>query len=287
MRPEKIRRAYDELFSRVRAIFTRDGAQRVPWRDRLAVTEALGEVGDFRLQERDVDRLLEVPGGKGVKLGKYPVTVQEYAAFVADGGYGVERYWIIGRNLKRWDRRFHRTEPVAWEKQLRTPNRPVVGVSWYEAMAYCAWRSEKLRLDPPLRLPTEEEWQAAATNPKGPYPWGAEEPTQEHANWGDNVGHPTPVGMYPLGEAPGGYWDMAGNVWEWCVSTEPENRQPLSFLPYFGAHPVYSPQDYLRGGSYWHNAVYLRSDGRVGRSVDDRDDVFGFRLAQSPASFGG
>jgi formylglycine-generating enzyme required for sulfatase activity len=282
VRPGDVQRVYDELFTRVQSIFEVEGARRVPWKDRLAVAEALGEAGDFRLQARDMDRMLEVPGGKGVKLGKYPVTVQEYAEFVREGGYEVERWWIIEGDREGWERRVSEkwTEPRGWKEQQRTLSRPVVGVSWFEAMAYCAWRSEKVRAEPRLRLPTEAEWQAAATHPGGKYPWGEPEPTDEHANFDSKVGHPTPVGMYPLGAAPGGHLDLTGNVWEWCVNRVPPQRQA------FPSPPERAPPRALRGGSCWHVADGLRSAYRGVYDADFRSDGVGVRLALSPARLG-
>ncbi len=275
VRPEKIRRAYEDLLSRVQAIFTLEGARKVPWDDRLAAAEALGQAGDFRLQTPDIERMLDVSGKKGLRLGKYPVTVQEYAAFIADGGYETERYWVIDGDGEDWKIYVGEgwKEPWSWEWQQRAPNRPVVGVSWFEAMAYCAWRTEKLRANPPLRLPTEKEWEAAATHPEGPYPWGNEAPTEERANFNRNVGHPTPVGMYPLGAAPGGHLDMAGNVWEWCIDQALTQQQASS--------SERAPTRGVRGGSYWCEASSLRSEQRGDYRAVYRSDVIGFRLAQS------
>jgi formylglycine-generating enzyme required for sulfatase activity len=97
-------------------------------------------------------------------------------------------------------------------------DQPVVGVSWYAAKAYCLWllliescgRSREL-----YRLPTEQEWEWAASGGMREYPWGDESPGRGLANYGENVGHTTPVGCYPKGSTPEGLYDMAGNVWEW------------------------------------------------------------------------
>ena len=114
---------------------------------------------------------------------------------------------------------------------------PVVGVTWYEANAYCRWLQrhwsdlEEGEANPGcqpalVRLPAEAEWgrTAGGEQPQERYPWDAPgQATQEQseilkrANMGENgISHTTPVGMYPEGQGkPFRLWDLAGNVWEW------------------------------------------------------------------------
>lgn len=90
---------------------------------------------------------------------------------------------------------------------------PVTGVLWAEAAGYCRWR------DPRARLPTEEEWEAAARGPRGElYPWGsAWERGRANA---DNVRSGlTPVGAFPSGATAAGVMDLIGNAWEWTASS--------------------------------------------------------------------
>ncbi|NCQ25927.1 MAG: formylglycine-generating enzyme family protein, partial [Armatimonadetes bacterium] len=110
------------------------------------------------------------------------------------------------------------------------PNRPVVHVKWYEAVAYCNWLTDKLRSVAPrgrYRLPTEAEWEYAARGEgRRLWPWGDDPPliaenvaTRCNAWIGDNyAASTTPVGIYPLGRTPEGIDELAGNVWEWCSS---------------------------------------------------------------------
>jgi gamma-glutamyl hercynylcysteine S-oxide synthase len=145
-------------------------------------------------------------------IGVYPVTNQEYAAFLADRPtYAVPRYW--------------------YDTRLNNPSSPVVGVTWLDAVAYCAWLTEQLDRAGQfpsghvVRLPTEAEWEKAASwdallKVRRRYPWG-DEWSSERANTGDGRGAwlTAPVGCYPNGVSPYGLHDCIGNVWEWTTST--------------------------------------------------------------------
>jgi len=264
----EVRSHFEETRERVMTIFTVSGAKQVPVKLRIAAAEALGRGGDPRLQP-GVDNFLPATG-LDVQLGKYPVTVEEYQRFVEDRGYEERGFW----NDEGW--RLKEEEgwqvPGGWEGQLQTPNRPVVGVTWYEATAYCRWLSEQCRCE--IRLPTEKEWEQAATHPGGPYPWGAAEPDEERANFAPefnrpNVGVPTPVGIYPLGDGSANHCDLGGNVWEWCCD----------YLQIGGheAHP-------LRGGASHRRAELLQSTYRSWDNPAYRYDELGFRVVRVSAS---
>ena len=257
--PPEVDDAYAESLGVAERIFEREGADAVPFDDRLAAAEALGLAGDPRLREPVVDRLLEVPGAG--HLGRFPVTVREYQSFVDHDGYAERAHW--SDDGWRWRSEKEVAEPGGWAGQLEHPTRPVTEVSWYEARAYCRWLSELT--GQPLDLSKVAHWEMAAKHPAGPYPWGDEEANPErHANFGQHVGAPTPVGLYPHGAGPHGHLDLAGNVWEWCIDMQDRGRFPL------------------RGGGWSHGATRL---GAVVWSVGDpgdRDDDIGFRIARPP-----
>jgi hypothetical protein len=264
-RPE-ISQVYGELLASSLAIFERAGAARVPVRDRIAAAEALGRGGDPRLAP-ERDNFLPVSGLAGVRLGKYPVTVEEYHRFVESRGYEEPGFWEAAgwalREAQGW------AVPGSWDEQLQTPNRPVTEVSWYEAAAYCRWLSEQR--GSPVRLPTEQEWEKAAAPSAGEFPWGAEEPDAERANFDGNVGAPTPVGIYPAGDGPFGHCDLAGNVWEWCADDLGAIREGEPIRP-------------LRGGCWILPAEYLRAAYRYRFRASLRNGDIGFRVAAAPAS---
>jgi hypothetical protein len=194
---------YQRAMGAVLGIFDADKAHAIEFRIRLEAAEALGDAGDPRLRQ---DNWVMIEGGGSARrrpfqIARYPVTVEEYRRFVEDEGYQTERWWRSGG--------FAQFKPQFWNQQVQYGNRPVTGVSWYEAAAYCAWAG--------VRLPSEAEWERAARGLEGrEYPWGNQEPDEQRANFDMNVGHPTPVGLYPAGATPEGVVDMAGNVWEWA-----------------------------------------------------------------------
>ena len=246
---------WDELRERALAIFTVESAARVSDRDRLAAARALGQAGDPRLVDPEKN-YLPIPGVSAVLLGTYPVTVQEFARFVEDGGYATESAW----DSEGWStaRAEAWAAPGDWDRQRDEPNRPVVRVSWHEARAYARWLSA--RTASPYRLPTEGEWGAAAAERTRRSPWGEAASSPERANYAVDVGAPTPVGLYPAGAGPGGHLDLLGNVAEWC-----------------GDAPAAAA---ARGGHWASSAAELRSALRWRPAPVTRAQNLGFRLAR-------
>lgn len=210
-------------------------------------------------------------------IGRYPVTVAQYGVFVEDGGYGADAFWTpLGRAwrsgeydsevedkyLRDWlasRPAAERVRPKWWQDQRRFPNRPVMGVSWFEAMAYAAWldgrlrEARKLPADCCLRLATEAEWEKAARNADSRRcPWGDENWSEQRANIGETgIGHASPVGAFPTGSTPTGIADLAGNVWEWTRSL----YRGYPYQPGDGRNdPEGQGPRVLRGGS-WGDAA--------------------------------
>jgi formylglycine-generating enzyme required for sulfatase activity len=199
------------------------------------------------------------------KLTACPVTVAQFRPFV-DQGYGDDDYWSdAGR---QWRKGEEREFPAYWEERAWTlDNHPVVGVSWYEAEAYCKWLNAHLPPGKGVRLPTEAEWEWAARGPEGRrYPWG-DEPPAERCNFGETgLNRTSAVGAFPMGVSNWGVviasdtqsvHDLAGNVWEWTSSEYTED--------YSRAHSLESTAGALRvvrGGSWYGAPWYVRSASR-------------------------
>lgn len=186
-------------------------------------------------------------------IGRYPVTVAQYGAFATAGGYAESKHWVEAAQAGLWQQgKFGgRDRPYSFGEPFELANHPVVGVSWYEALAFVRWLNEVSVLPAgyALRLPNEPEWEKAARGglevpadpvvvplgrtigsaarlvalrrnelPQRRYPWG-DEADPERANYGDTkIGSTSAVGCFPRGASPYRVEELSGNVWEWTRS---------------------------------------------------------------------
>ena len=223
-------------------------------------------------------------------LGRYEVTFEEYDAFCAATGRQKpdDRGWGRGK-------------------------RPVINVSWYDAVEYCNWLSEQQGLTPyyaidksrkdlnndssddyddlkwlvtprvggnGYRLPTEAEWEYAArggAKSKG-YKYAGSNNLDEVAWFEENSGRETrPVGEKNPNEL--GLYDLSGNVWEWCWDWYGDYSSSSKTNP---RGPESGSGRVLRGGSCSYIAEFCRVSYRSYLHPDSRYDDFGFRVAFVP-----
>ena len=210
-------------------------------------------------------------------IGKYPVTNQEFKAFIEDGGYKDKELWKP--EGWQWREKESISEPEYWhDRKWNGSNFPVVGVGWYEASAYAEWLSKET--GDRYVLPTEAQWEKAARGSEGfSYPWG-EKWGEDHCNSDEcGLGRTSPVGIFPEGKSPYGCLDMAGNVWEWCADwyegdyyKKSPDRNPKG--PTDGSYRV------IRGGSWFNSRWNCRAAFRYWYLPALRFYYCGFRLAR-------
>jgi len=226
-----------------------------------------GDQDEFPAHEVYLDEFL---------IGRYPVTASEWAVFLNDAGRDYQAYF----------------EPSGETTVFSVHNEflprrgcdlhPANGMTWYGAVAYCQWLSEKAKRE--YRLPFEAEWEKACRGGMNQmrYPWGNELPAgraQFFQKW-SNPGHTlSPVNAYK----PNGYglFDLVGNVWEWC--------QDWYGYDYYQHAPDSNPHGaeggemkVMRGGSWGCLDVQVRCGIRVGEWPDSKSSGIGFRLARWP-----
>ncbi len=256
---------------------------------KLGVAEITAEVRETPPVDDGLDlyRFIKIEPQKDSKvtypfwIGKYPVTNAQYERFLKSPDFKNPVYWLEfskfdnnwnlignwGRAGLDWLQTKYKSNSKKRYLESRkykefaklNPENPVVGITWYEANAYCEWLFQRwifleegranIEINTKvIRLPLESEWVMAAggDQPDIRYPW--DEPGKstaslkeilQRANTSESqIGHTTPVNKYHHGQSPFGVMDMAGNVWEWQANCGDRRNSMIA----------------LRGGS-WHTSL--------------------------------
>jgi len=291
-------------------------AARIPLESRASAADTLDELGYLPDDLYDFAPItnpqLPLPN---YYLAKHLVTNLQYKRFLDAPDFADEKYWL---NFPKYDEN-HKLMNETWGKEgfewlqssLKDNDEsdgkvilprywgdprfgiarravPVVGISWYEANAYCKWLNENWQNQPeaqalssfPLhnssfvfRLPTESEWIIAAGGEENNrYPWDKKGETTKdkdeilrRTNVDQSINRTTPVSMYPLGRTANVIWDMAGNVWEWQANYRDSDHDVLG----------------LRGGSWCYGVGFARVSFRFSALPSLRGLDFGFRVVVS------
>ncbi len=211
------------------------------------------------------------------QIGRTPVTNATWLAFAEGGGYERREWWTD--EAWAWKEEYDLTHPLHWARRPDgawtehtvhgsrplDPDRPAAHVSCFEAAAIARAHG--------ARLPTEAEWEAAAT-------W--DQPQLGRANLGQLAFDTTPAGAFPDNASACGALDMLGNVWEW-TSTEFDGYPGFEAHPYREYSEVFFRSGYrvLRGGS-WATQARVATPTFRNWDLPQRRQIFaGVRLAKN------
>lgn len=222
---------------------------------------------------------------KSFWISRYPITNAQYAPFFATQGlYNLPQWWTAAGN--KWRRSIRRYTP---NDPYNLPNHPAVFVSWYEAFAYTQWLTQKLKV--PIRLPTELEWEVAASfdpsmGKKYRYPWGNTFEMSRCNSSDLNYPYPSMVTLFPTGASPSGVFDMVGNVWEWCSTVWQSDwlDSGSSFSYPYDSNDGREQPEYQRAKRVIRGSCYLdagkdsRVTRRAGCCASSRLGGLGFRV---------
>jgi formylglycine-generating enzyme required for sulfatase activity len=243
----------------------KDGLPDIDWRRVPADSEVVGETAPER-QRPSISR--------DYRISRYPITNAQFSAFVKDRGYEKRELWTE----EGWAWKGDRPAPLSTDSYKGMQNHPVVNISWYEAVAFCNWLSE--RFDYNISLPTEMQWERAARGESEQlFPWGDNPVDADLANHRTGKYAPdstSAVGIFPKGLSPHKILDMSGNVWEWCRTKWRDSYTALSDdddgLEGIAARVI-------RGGSFENFADDVRCASRLSNSpFDVGHGIVGFRV---------
>jgi formylglycine-generating enzyme required for sulfatase activity len=222
-------------------------------------------------------------------VGKYPITNAQFGQFVQAEGYDnkdfwqeaiKEKYWSKGGFKGRWEDT-PRKSPHDYGEPFTFPNHPVVGITWYEALAFTRWLNsllfdisqqwtvtggernfrEQMKIKKIfVALPTEEQWEKSARGTDGrEYPWPGEFDPNKANTSETGIGTTSAAGCFPTGQSPYGVLDASGNVWEWV-----------------------NGERNLRGGSFYSYSRDARCSFRFRNLPGYWYRLIGFRVVVSP-----
>ena len=218
------------------------------------------------------------------QMGKYEVTVGQFAQFVAETNYKTDAEKGDGSYITKngsWTKKAGinwRHDETGGIRPSGQYNHPVVHVSHNDAVAFCGWLSKKE--GKVYRLPTEAEWEyAAGGGSQNRTAWAGTDSESNVSEYGnidskkDSYAYTSPVGIFKANGL--GLHDMSGNVWEWCVDWYGDYLKQALTNP---TGPATGTYRVLRGGSWNYTPNHARVAYRFTNTPDNRNDNYGFRL---------
>jgi formylglycine-generating enzyme required for sulfatase activity len=236
------------------------------------------EGGTFTMGDEDEAHQVTVAT---FELARYLLTNAQWQLFIDGEGYDPDQKWWDEAG-RAWLRKNGHTQLLRWHHERfgkARPNHPAVGMSWYEAVAFCDWLSRQTGDN--YYLPSEAEWEYAARGPAGRiFPWGNKAPDAERANYDSIYDGPSTVGCFPAGATPeDGIYDLTGNVWEWTRSAYRDHPYDADDRREDMDNPA-KKAFILRGGGWGDLSKYLRASYRLNFAPIFRSYYFGCRVAR-------
>lgn len=290
----------------------------LPARDRAEAGQTLGKLGDLR--EGVINPLkiewCQVKAGPFLmgeakqestipydfSISRFPITNAQYQVFVQQGGYEKEDYWPEAKQETIWKAgkiqgrfdKIPRQGPFKLPIPYSLPNYPVVGVTWYEALAFTRWLTEQLRQrgEMPegwtIQLPNEPEREKAARGTVGQgYPWQGETDPNKANYTETGIGSTNAVGCFPGGKSPFGCEEMSGNVWEWTRSLWSGKAYPVEKVEWKDREHLTAPIEkhrVVRGGAFLSTINGMQCASRYRYHPGRWSNDLGFRVVVSPFS---
>lgn len=244
---------------------------------RRGETTSEGQKAEWREYRHWVQQNLDLIRSQvGRQYTSEQVAIREWLADVPDA----ELEEVLEREFPAGARY---TQPRWWDdSDFNNALQPVVGISWFEARAFCCWLvAQSGRV---FRLPTEAEREAATRGlPGRRYAYRDEFDPACCNTFETHVRRTTPVGVFPGGATPEGCMDLTGNVWDWTSTIYDQDRYPYPYRLDDGReNPEGDAMRVVRGGSWDLNPDYARAASRYGSFPDSRYFFVGFRLVCRP-----